>query len=304
MRIRRVIAALAAASLLLPVTSVAAQAVTPTSLSVVALGDSYASGTGAGNYYPGTEGACWRSKNSYSELAVQELVSGGAQVTFANVTCSGATIDDLRRTYKNEPPQLNALTSSTRLVFLTIGGNDIGFGTYAGTCLNGNCVGAPTEDVVKRLPGMQQNLRRLLGEIKVRSPHARIVLVGYGRPVTPGRNATNPPPVDPICGSQVLTDGERLSAAGVSSGLDLTLRLTVETANSREVKYVSPFAANSVVLQPSFRQHSLCEAAQPFYRGFDALAPGQEGFDAVLHLNQLGQTTLYQLVRSAVSLAG
>ncbi|HEU5121452.1 MAG TPA: hypothetical protein VFT59_01290 [Candidatus Saccharimonadales bacterium] len=42
----------------------------------------------------------------------------------------------------------------------------------------------------------------------------------------------------------------------------------------------------------------------PFYRGFDALAPGQEGSDAILHLNQPGHAALYQLTRHAVGLAG
>jgi lysophospholipase L1-like esterase len=282
---------------LVPVT---ANAATPVQLDVVAMGDSYASGTGAGNYHPGTEGVCWRSHNSYSELAVQDLQSHGAQVNFFNVTCSGATIDDLRQVFKGQPPQLSALTPSTDVVYLTIGGNDIGFGAYASICLSSDCTGTPTANVINRLPVMGENLRRLMDEIKARSPHARVVLVGYGRPVTPGANAVNPPPADSICGAQVLTQQERFSAAIVSSGLDVTLRFV---ADAKKAAYVSPFV-NSVQLHSSFKGHSLCEAGMPFYRGFDALVPGQEGPDAVLHLNQLGHAALYQLTRSAVDLAG
>jgi len=266
----------------------------PASLNVVAMGDSYASGTGAGNYKPGTEGVCWRSSNSYSELAVRELQSRGVQVVFANVTCSGATVGDLRRNFNGQPPQLNALGANTNLVFLTIGGNDVGFGAYANTCLNGDCTGEPTKEVLRKLPGMSENLRKLIEEIQGRSPHARIVLAGYGRPVTYGPNAVNPP-ADPICGGGVLTQNERFEAALiVSSALDGTLRFRAMLSG---VSYVSPFL-DSVQLQNNFKRHSLCESGLPFYRGFDALLPGQEGRDAVLHLNQAGQAALYQLVRN------
>jgi hypothetical protein len=99
---------------------------------------------------------------------------------------------------------------------------------------------------------------------------------------------------DPICGDGVLTQNERFEAAIVSSALDGTLRL--RAALSR-VSYVSPFL-DSVQLHDNFVGHSLCEAGLPFYRGFDALFPGQEGRDAVLHLNQAGHAALYQLVRN------
>ncbi|HEU5121898.1 MAG TPA: hypothetical protein VFT59_03550, partial [Candidatus Saccharimonadales bacterium] len=85
---RKLIAVVSATLALLTTASVATQAEPLSgSLEVVALGDSYASGTGAGDYYPGTEGVCWRSKNSYSELTIQELRSHGVHVSFTNATC-------------------------------------------------------------------------------------------------------------------------------------------------------------------------------------------------------------------------
>ncbi|MEO6083733.1 MAG: lipase, partial [Umezawaea sp.] len=47
----------------------AANAGTQKSLQVVALGDSYAAGTGAGDYEAGTEGVCYRSANSAAAVA-------------------------------------------------------------------------------------------------------------------------------------------------------------------------------------------------------------------------------------------
>lgn len=78
-------------------------------LNVVALGDSTAAGTGAGDYEPGTERTCYRSRNSASTILVEEFRQRATKVDFVNATCSGAAIADLRRTFKGEPPQLDAL---------------------------------------------------------------------------------------------------------------------------------------------------------------------------------------------------
>lgn len=59
----------AALAIVLAAAAVPAQAVSKTSY--VALGDSYAAGQGAGPYLDG----CYRSKNSYAELADQEKTS-------------------------------------------------------------------------------------------------------------------------------------------------------------------------------------------------------------------------------------
>lgn len=66
---------------------------------------------------------------------------------------------------------------------------------------------------------------------------------------------------------------------------------------------MSPFA-DSARLHPSFAGHSLCEDKAPYYRGFDALAEGQEGPDAVLHLNKEGQAALADLVQPRLRLRG
>ncbi|WP_229905690.1 SGNH/GDSL hydrolase family protein [Lentzea cavernae] len=89
----------------------------------VALGDSYASGAGAGSY---VDGSCRRSANAHPALRGREFAS------FKFVACSGATTKSLR-------PQLRALTPATTLVTITIGGNDLGFADVLTTCtLNGD----------------------------------------------------------------------------------------------------------------------------------------------------------------------
>ncbi len=45
-----------------------------------------------------------------------------------DVTSSGATVEDVLRTSQfGQPPQIGAVTATTDLVTVTIGGNDIGY---------------------------------------------------------------------------------------------------------------------------------------------------------------------------------
>ena len=270
-----------------------AQAGTSFSLNVVAMGDSYGSGTGAGDYLDGTgvPNGCWRSANSYSETLVARARALGLPVSFSNVTCSGASTADLRQTFKGQPPQLDALRRDTHVVFLSVGTSDIGFADYGLLCIAADCSGAPSQAEIAELPGMGQNVAALLREIKARSPWAKIVMTGYGSQLTAGENAQGVP-LDPLCDPGFFSSQERIDGNQVARALDATLR---QTAREARVRYVSPFK-DSVELHPSFAGRSLCEGPEPYYRGFDALAPGQEGAEAVLHLNREGQAAMADLI--------
>ena len=271
-----------------------------TSLNVVAMGDSYGSGTGAGDYEPGTAGGCFRSANSYSSVIVDKLRQRGKRVKFTNVTCSGSAIRTLRESFKGEPPQFDALKRDTKVVLLSIGTGDIDFAGFGGLCIQADCSGAPATAIKGLLPAMGENLKTLLIDIKARSPRAKIVLTGYGQQVTPNENAEGVP-LDPICDSQVFSAQERVEGNQVARELDATLRNAAKTARARGVNvlFASPYV-NSVDLRPEFEGHSLCQSEPPFYRGFDALAPGQEGIDAVLHLNRQGQAAMADLIQRKI----
>ncbi|MBT2231778.1 SGNH/GDSL hydrolase family protein [Nonomuraea sp. NEAU-A123] len=264
------------------------------------MGDSYGSGTGAGDYEPGTTGSCFRSANSYSSVIVDELRQRGKRVKFTNVTCSGSAIRTLRESFKGEPPQFDALKRDTKVVMLSIGTGDIDFAGFGGLCIQADCSGAPATAIKGLLPGMGENLKTLLIDIKARSPRAKIVLTGYGQQVTPSENAEGVP-LDPICDSQVFSAQERVDGNQVARELDATLRNAAKAAKARGVNvlFASPYV-NSVDLRPEFEGHSLCQSEPPFYRGFDALAPGQEGIDAVLHLNQQGQAAMADLIQRRI----
>src|SRR5690606_10858605 len=87
----------------------------------VAMGDSYSSGTGAGDYQ---DLLCTRSDNAYPA----QWADAHAPESFAFVACGGATIPDVLAN------QLSALDENTTLVSLSIGGNDAGFARLMLTC--------------------------------------------------------------------------------------------------------------------------------------------------------------------------
>ncbi|WP_240937977.1 SGNH/GDSL hydrolase family protein [Nocardioides sp. JQ2195] len=141
--------------------------------SYVALGDSYASGTGTRSYIAdGT--SCKRSTYAYPSLIA---AARGYSLNFR--ACSGARIPDVTTN------QLGALSSTTRYVTISIGGNDAGFADVLTECAmpgwmsdcNGAIDGAQAY-INNTLPG---KLSSLYASIRSRAPYAKVVVVGYPR---------------------------------------------------------------------------------------------------------------------------
>ena len=137
----------------------------------VALGDSYSSGTGAGDY-GSTAGGCERSANAYPE----QWAAHHAPASFVSAACSGATTADVLS------GQLTALNAGTTLVSITIGGNDAGFSDVMETCVlewDSACLQALSSAeafVAGTLPG---RLAATLRAIRAHAPSARVVVMGY-----------------------------------------------------------------------------------------------------------------------------
>ena len=139
----------------------------------VALGDSYASGVGAGSYTT-QSGSCMRSTKAYPRL----WANAHAPASFRFVACSGAKTTDVNAN------QLSALSSSTTLVSITIGGNDLGFSDIMIDCVvfgTDTCVSDinAAENVARtQLPGW---LDTTYNGIRAHAPNARVVVVDYPR---------------------------------------------------------------------------------------------------------------------------
>jgi lysophospholipase L1-like esterase len=137
----------------------------------VALGDSYSSGVGAGDY-TSESGDCDRSPNAYSAL----WAANNSPASYTSVACSGATTGDV------ENNQLSALNSGTSLVSITIGGNDENFAGIMEDCNLGSddtCVSeiqAAEDDAQANLPG---KLGTLFGDIAAAAPNAHVVVLDY-----------------------------------------------------------------------------------------------------------------------------
>jgi lysophospholipase L1-like esterase len=136
----------------------------------VALGDSYSSGVGSGDY--GTSGGCERSTHAYPQL----WADANAPASFAFTACSGATTTDVINN------QLGPLGSSTTLVSITIGGNDAHFADTMETCVLDsestclNRIDADESYAHSTLPG---DLDRAYDAIRAKAPNARVVVLDY-----------------------------------------------------------------------------------------------------------------------------
>lgn len=141
------------------------------SVHYVALGDSYASGLGAGSLIS-SSGSCDRSTKAYSAL----WATAHAPATYTSVACAGAT------TLTVNSSQLSTLSSATTLVSITIGGNDVGFSNIMETCaLEGtsDCVAAvqTAENFAQStLPG---RLDTTYDGIHSHAPNAVVVVLDY-----------------------------------------------------------------------------------------------------------------------------
>ena len=158
----------------------------------VALGDSMASGP----LIPNITGpiGCGRSTHNYAHELAAAL---GANLR--DVTCSGAKSRHMTEPQSTSvggvdtgtvPPQFDALTASTTLVTLTIGGNDVGLVGIAEDCVNLDptatpCKGEFETEVAQRTQELGPRLSAVLDGIRARSPKARIVVTGYGLYIKP-----------------------------------------------------------------------------------------------------------------------
>jgi lysophospholipase L1-like esterase len=207
-----------------------ASAVTATNY--VALGDSYSSGLGAGSY--GTSGSCKRSSNAYPQL----WVNAHAGTQFSFVACSGARTSDVLN-------QASAVTSSTTMVTVTVGGNDAGFTDVITTCtLNSDqtCidrVNTAKNYVNNTLPPLLDNVYRT---IKSKAPGAQLIVLGYPRFYTvPGSCSVG------------LSDTKR---SAINSGADTLAAVLANRAGAAGATFVD--------VRGNFVGHNICSTGTAY----------------------------------------
>ena len=198
---RKLAAAAALATAMAGVTTVMlpASPAAAASAGYVTMGDSLSSGEGTyGTYLSGSDTSankCHRSPASYAAQYVQQNSVNSYQLT--NVACSGAGVNEIIYfanpntggiNDNNEVAQDLALTSSTKLVTLTIGINDlnlIGLATNCymladknkeDACFNGIPADSSYLSNLSALPG---NLDRAYQAIRSHAPNATVAVLAY-----------------------------------------------------------------------------------------------------------------------------
>lgn len=163
-------------------------ATSPSTYSVLVMGDSYSAGVGAGNYDDG----CLRSSGNYGHLlgAMIEDRYPTQQTVVETVACVGAVTEDFAKTqFRGQPPQLDAVHAGHDLILLTIGGNDLDFVEIAQQCLYVSRKASKCDKELSRAeaavgPGgqLEVDVQEVLSGIAAKAhPDAQIVLLGYPR---------------------------------------------------------------------------------------------------------------------------
>jgi lysophospholipase L1-like esterase len=159
----------------------------PTGAHYAALGSSFAAGAGIPPLADDRPARCGASQLSYSRLLAAQL---GLRLTDAS--CGGATTAHVLAPFDELPAQIDAVTPETRLVTITIGGNDLDYMglLFTASChagmrdprmldpATGDCRPVPMPDAAA-VQAVEDNLAALLAAIRARAPRARVVLVQY-----------------------------------------------------------------------------------------------------------------------------
>lgn len=245
----------------------------------VALGSSFAAGPGIPPLQSSDgASACSRSAGNYPSLVAREI---GADLT--DVSCSGATTAHvLRDTQGTRPPQIQAVTPGTRLVTVTIGGNDVNYlgGINAYSCQASGSTGCPAVDrdaIERTFPELPGRIADIVRAVHAVAPQARVHLVTYFTLL----------PDSGTCAVAPLTDEQADYERSIAA------RLAAATADA-----AAATGATLVDLAGVSRGHDAC-SANPWVESYRP-AQGRSTY----HPNEAGMRAAADLVHAALSSGG
>jgi lysophospholipase L1-like esterase len=231
----------------LALTAITAHAETPPGARYVAMGSSFAAGPGIAPYETGAPARCARSARNYAHQFAEKR-----GLSLVDVSCSAATTAAILKPWGELPAQIDAVTPETRLVTLTIGGNDIGYigGLFGASCRTRGESGCQPETTPTEADyaALRETMIALADAVRSRAPKAEIVFVEYPAVLPPTG----------VCASTPLSD------AAADAGRAKAARLVAIT---REAAHASEA---TVITTSSFSQgHDAC-AAEPWMNGYPA----------------------------------
>lgn len=246
-------------------------------VSYAALGDSYSAGEGNGPF----DGSCHRAERSDSAYPriLPSLVGYVSAPSFH--ACTGAVAADVwRRAQPNrggQEIQTHYLSPSTRLVTLTIGGNDLGFSSIVAQCLlPTDCTESDLADEVRAgLTTIGPKLVNTYERVRAgMDPAGYLVVAGYPHLFVTGADAD----CKPFISSHEASWIDSL----VDSG-DAKIAAAVRAArrHSGNVSYVNVVDA--------FAGHELCSDDQWLYGIHPAFDEGLNLIQGSYHPTRAGQ---------------
>jgi lysophospholipase L1-like esterase len=228
-----------------------------------ALGDSYSSGVGTASYT--LNSSCKRGVYAYPYLWTQR--HPGTSLTF--VACSGAKTSDLLAN------QIQAVTSSTTLVTMTVGGNDIGFANLIYQCTLSDCSAALDSTRANLESTLGGRLDQVYTTVKSRAAlGAKIIVLGYPRVFSAAS----------CFGTFGITSTERTKANALADSLD---QVIATHASADGVRYKSAIGA--------FTGHTVCSSS-PWLNGLNLLNTTES-----YHPNRAGHSSGYLPLVTAVT---
>lgn len=275
----------------------------------VAMGDSFSSGEGNPPFEPGTDTSdnkCHRSSQAYPRLLQNDPDLNLGSMAF--VACSGATTDSIVYggnvvSSGGEDPQMSVLSSSTRIVTVTIGGNDVKFKEFASACVVTNCASSSSAyqeswDImtnasnVDYLPNKLETAYDAIAEgLTAANTAARVYVIGYPKVVTHDSwaSTTSSDPWNCLYMSENSSSG----AEAIVQKLNEVIHDAVENFDDQRFVYVDPLATGS-----PFIGNELCRSGGYFY-GASAALGGSTSY--VFHPNVNGQNAYKQIVADAIN---
>lgn len=256
-----------------PTRATASAAPVPDGPRYVALGDSFTAGPGIVPIEKAS-GLCIRSLKNYPRLVAASINAR----SFADVSCSGATTDDVLRSGL-DTAQLDAVTSDTGLVTIGIGGNDSGlFAALSRACTTDStsCSAYLRDSLPSVLRSTSAHVVSTLRAVEDKAPDAQVLLVGYLR-------------IAPDSGTCAELGGSALDAAGVAEGersIDAMLAAAARTAGTT---YVSMSTASE--------GHDACAGEDAWTNGLQPV----EDDGITLHPREAGMRAVAAQVEKAVA---
>ena len=280
-----------------------------------ALGDSFSSGESNSPFLAGTDDTgydmCHRSSAAYPSLLANQ-VTDLSLTDF--VACSGSETNDItsdsgvNNQANHEPAQIHALDDRTRVVTLTIGGNDIDFVDFANACVFSDCGSGSTAysnaiNAIAALPGV---LKPTYEKILQAAPNAQVYVLDYPEVVGP---KTPSDPIDVRCpylyDSQGAHSDEQnypwendYGAREVISLLDSQISTVIGQVQAESTDYAARLhyvPANDA--SSPFAGHGICDSGSSYFQNIDQGIPHQA---YVFHPNTSGQQAYASIVAAAV----